>query len=334
VLRSGRFTADLRVVRRDPDGRAVQYGNDDGRPSHEFDRRSMLRKLAVGGSVVWVSPMIARRASALMPPSQCVNGAQLNWSEIFPNTNPEFGNAGPAVLTNVDGSGVDITISSSIVGTTALAGNFDVVDSPHGGITGKSLLLEQRPVPNTDAPGGGGSDGLGGQTVTITFSTTVRNISFTITDIDNTNNWSDRITTITAPTSTALGGNVIGIGATGNGTGGFNTNDQNGGSNAATGAFRNDTADDNLPNSSNLGNLTLNYAGPIAAVSFRYWCGGVGAGANSSNQLIRLGNIGFDTCPEGVTPNVAPVQSPAVESEPRVGRRSDDPPAPTPDFDS
>ena len=281
----------------------------------------MLRKLAVGGSIVWVSPMIASRASALMPPSTCINGAQLNWTEIFPSTLPEFGNAGPAVLNNVDGSGVNITISSSITGTTALAGNFDVVASPHGGITGKSLLLEQRPVPNTDAPGGGANDGLGGQTITITFSTTVRNISFTLTDIDNTENWSDRITTITAPTSYVRGGNVIGIGATGNGTGGTTT-DQNGGNNTETGAFRNNTNDDNLPNTSNLGNLTLNYAGPIAAVSFRYWCGAVGAGINDSNQLIRIGNIGFDTCPAGVQGNFAPASTP-VQAEGGVPPRSD-----------
>lgn len=300
----------------------------------------MLRKLAVGGSIVWASPMIASRASALMPPSQCVNGAELNWSEIFPNTNPQFGITGPAVLNNVDGSGVNITISTNITGqdlippinypngTYALDGNFDVVASPHGGITGKSLLLEQRPVPNTPGPGGAQT---GGQTVTITFSTTVRNISFTLTDIDNTESWSDRITTITTPTSYVRGANVIGVGATGNGTGGTTT-DQNGGSTTSSGAFRNNTADDNLTNAQNLGNLTLNYAGPISVVQFRYWNGGVGAGLNDSNQLIRLGNIRFDTCPEGVQGNFAPSPA-AVQSERGVGTDVGQSPAPRRGFD-
>jgi hypothetical protein len=308
----------------------VQHGNDDGRP-HEFDRRSMLRKLAVGGSVVWVSPMIAKRASALMPPSQCVNGAELNWTEIFPSSNPDLanGNTPSATFLDVDGSGVDITISSTFAGTTPLAGNYSVVSSPHGGITGKSLLLEQDPVANTNAPGGAGNDG--GQTVTITFSTTVRNISFTLTDIDNqADSWSDRVTTITAPTSYVRGANVIGVGATGNGTGGT-TNDANGGSNAGTGAFRNSSQSDNLPNSSGAGNLTLNYSGGAAGISvvaFRYWCGPVGGG---SNQLIRLGNISFDTCPEGVTPAFAP--SAPVQAEARVGAEPDQPVAPLPGRD-
>jgi hypothetical protein len=314
----------------------VQDGNEDGRP-HEFDRRSMLRKLAVGGSLVWASPMIAKRASALMPPSQCVNGAELNWTEIFPNSNPDLanGNTPSATFLNVDGSGVDITISSTFAGTTPLVGNYSVVSSPHGGITGKSLLLEQQPIANTPA---GGTAGAGGQTVTITFSTTVRNISFVLTDIDNLDgNWSDRITTVggtlTAPTSVTRPATVWGNGDlnnNGNGSGG-SSGSGNGGNTGTNGAFRNSTDSDNLPNTSGAGNLRLNYSGGAAGISvvrFRYWCGGVGGG---SNQLIRLGNISFDTCPEGVTPNFAP--SAPVQAEARVGAEPDQPVAPLPGQD-
>jgi hypothetical protein len=282
----------------------------------------MLRKLAVGGSVVWISPMIAKRASALMPPSQCVNGAELNWTEIFPSSNPDLanGNTPSATFLDVDGSGVDITISSTFAGTTPLVGNYSVVSSPHGGITGKSLLLEQQPIANTPS---GGTAGAGGQTVTITFSTTVRNISFVLTDIDNLDdNWSDRITTqggtLTTPTSVTRPATVIGVGATGNGTGGSaaNVNSGNGGNTTTSGAYRYSVDSDNLPNTSGAGNLRLNYSGGAAGISvvrFRYWCGGVGGG---SNQLIRLGNISFDTCPEGVTPAFAP--SAPVQAERRV----------------
>jgi hypothetical protein len=325
----------------------VAERDEDGRQAHQLDRRAMLHKLAVGGSIVWASPMIASRASALMPPSQCVNGAVLNWTTLFPDTFPTLSN--PANIV-VPGSGVTVTISSTIVGTTAMARNFQVQDPldlvppiQHGGITGKSLMFEQRPVPNTDAPGGGiGSDGLGGQTITIAFSTTVRNIQFTITDIDNQDpfgfnqvRWSDRLTLITPPTGVpVVGADIIGIGATGNGTGGI-SGDGGGGNNAGTGAFRNANDDNNLTDGNGAGNITLTYAGPIDSVSFRYWCGGVGSSSspNTSNQRINLSNITFDTCPEGVTPNFVQQQSP-VESELRVPAGSDDPVAPpTPGVD-
>ena len=77
------------------------------------------------------------------------------------------------------------------------------------------------------------------------------------------------------------------------------------GSNTGTGAYRHSDDSDNLENTSGAGNLRMNWTGPISVVRFRYWCGGVGGG---SNQLIRLGNISFDTCPENVTPNFAPAQ--------------------------
>lgn len=286
----------------------------------------MLRRLAVGGTVIWASPMLTSRASALMPPSQCVNGAVLNWTSLYPAGTPNLTNPVNIV---VPGTGVTVTISSTVVGTTAMARNFQVQNSPHGGITGKSLMFEQFPFPNTNAPGGGVT-GDGGQTITISFSTTVRNIQFTLTDIDNqANSWSDRLTfnggTLTPPTSYIRGASVIGVGATGNGSGGTTT-DGNGGSNAATGAFRNSNSDNNLSDTSGAGNLTVTYAGPTDTVRFRYWCGGVGA-EEDSNQRINLSNITFDTCPEGVTPNFVQQQSP-VESELRVPAGSDEAPAP------
>lgn len=294
----------------------------------------MLRKLAIGGSIVWASPMIASRASALMPPSQCVNNAVLNWTTLYPgaNNNPNLTN--PVAIV-VPGTGVTVTISSTIVGTTAMSRNFQVQPSPHGGITGKSLMFEQYPWPNTNSSGTGSStsgNGSGGQTITISFSTTVRNIRFTLTDIDNDQgNWSDRVTfnggTLTPPTSYVRGSDLIGVGATGNGTGGMNTGDGNGGSTTTTGAFRNGVNDNNLDDTEANGNLAVTYAGPTATVRFRYWNGGEGAGT-SSNQRINLSNITFDTCPEGVNPNL--VQSPAtVEPEAGVGGRHDQRVAPS-----
>lgn len=237
----------------------------------------MLRKLAVGGGIVWMSPMIASKASAQAPPSQCSTTALLDWdtftvNSIFPGT------------TTV--AGVDISITSVITApTTALAGNFRIMASPHGGIAGQSLMFEQTPFANSV-----------GQLITISFSVAVRDVVFTITDIDNqANTWSDRLTTTTAPTSYVRGTNVIGIGATGNGSGG-SPNSGNGGGNGQTGAFRNSVDSDNLANTSSAGNLTLTYAGPITTIQLQYWNGAV-AGGSTANQLIRLSDIAFNSCP-------------------------------------
>jgi hypothetical protein len=234
------------------------------------DRRDALKKIAVGGAVAWAGPMIAKPALAGGLPSGCVP-LVLDWSTLS------------GTFTSTTVGGVTVSLSNSFDGgSAARATNRTIIAGPQGGIAGNFLRLEQDAVTN------------GGQTITFTFSQPVQDISFVITDIDNLSGaWSDRITVNTAGFTSSLptGSSVIGVGATGNGTGGT-TPDGNGGSDTATGAFRNSADNTNFNNTQPNGNLQLDFAGPISSFSLRFWCGGY----QSSNQLINIGNINFTAC--------------------------------------
>jgi hypothetical protein len=227
-----------------------------------LDRRKLLKRLAVGSAVVWSSPMVSRTAFAATAAS-CVP-LVLDWNTFEPGT----------TFTSANVGGTTVTLTTSFFGgTTALGTNRTVRAGPQGGVPGRALRFEQTPNNN------------GGQLITIGFSEDVFNVSFTITDIDNFfnlsgNGWSDRIVVIT-PTnysySMPAGSTVIGAG-TATGT------------TITTGPFRNSVANNNYPNSSPGGNVTLTFPGPLTQFQFQFRCASVDDG---SNQLINLTNISF-----------------------------------------
>lgn len=236
------------------------------------DRRDALKKLAVGGALAWTAPAIAKPAFAQGTPSGCTP-ATLDWSTVS------------SPFTSAVVSGVTVSLVTSMYGgSAAQSDNRTIVSGEHGLIPGSFIQFNQDAVTN------------GGQNITFNFSAPVQNLSFTVTDIDNSSGaWSDRITVVTSGFSYTIptGSTVIGVGATGNGTGGTTT-DGNGGSNTGTGAFRNSLNNTNLPNSGdNRGNLVLGAAGPITSFAWQFWCGGY----DSSNQRIFVSNLTFDVCP-------------------------------------
>ena len=118
--------------------------------------------------------------------------------------------------------------------------------------------------------------------MTIAFSYPVYNVSFTITDIDNQNNsWSDRVTFTPVPTSNSKPVNNGNPRVIGNGASAGNTN--------TTGPFRNNNTDTNLDDSSNRGNVTVSWTGPITSIVLDFWC----AAEDGSNQRICIGDINF-----------------------------------------
>ena len=81
-------------------------------------------------------------------------------------------------------------------------------------------------------------------------------VTIPIFDIDNAvGNWSDRIVVTTRPYSPSIPGT-----STVNGTG------------TALDPFKNTQLDNNLPNTSGAGNVTLGWAGPVSAVTFEFKC--------------------------------------------------------------
>lgn len=224
----------------------------------DLDRRDALKKLAVGGAIVWGAPMIAKTAHAAGPTS-CTAGT-INFNDY----------ATGSTFTSATVNGITMTLSASTFygGSAARATNRTIIGSPIGGIASKGLRLEQDAVTN------------GGQEISLTFSQAVYNVTFVITDIDNSSgNWSDRII-IVAPTTFTYtiptGSTVIGAG-------------QSSGTTTTTGPFRNSQSNLNYNNSQNGGNVELTFPGPMTTFTMRFQC----AGQQSSNQLINLSNISF-----------------------------------------
>lgn len=223
-----------------------------------LDRRALLRRAAIGGAALWASPMLHSVASAQAAAS-CGTGV-LDWDTFA---------TGAAFTNTIIGN---TTISMAITGvtnTTLLANNGRILAGPAGGINQKHLRFEMTPD-NAGATTGSR------QTITFSFSNPVSNVVFTFFDIDNVDNaWGDRIVMNTAGYTFSIpaGGQVIGNGTDGN-------------------RFRNSNGNNNLPASSNQGNLTIRYAGPLTSFSFTYRNQTESGG---QNQLISISDITF-TC--------------------------------------
>jgi hypothetical protein len=230
-------------------------------------RRDALKKLAVGGAIVWTAPLIAKTALAAGPTS-CV-AATFDWNTL--------GVPGDT-FTSATVNGVTLTLqpSSFYGGSSAVGNNHRIIASPIGGLATQGVQFEQLPIEN------------GGQDIEFTFSQTVYNVSFTICDIDNLNgNWSDRITIVSPTNFTAEIPTVfVGGGPTGNVIGAGTAS----GTTDTTGPFRNNRGSNNYNNNQNNGNITLTFPGPLTSIQLQFWCGPTDGG---SNQLIKISPMAF-----------------------------------------
>lgn len=232
-----------------------------------IDRRQALRRLAVGGAIVWSAPLISRTAFAASATS-CSNFT-LDWNTLgTPGTS--FTNA------TVGGVTISLNAPSMFGGSTNINNDRKIIAAPIGGINTQGVQFEQTPRYSAGPP-----ENPGGQLITFTFSQSVYNVSFSICDIDTLGgNWSDRVI-IVSPTnytySMPAGSGVIGDGtATGTTT--------------TTGPFRNSNNNNNYPNSSNAGNVTVTFPGPLTTFSMKFQCSTIQGGGN---QLIKVTPIAF-----------------------------------------
>ena len=219
--------------------------------SSSFDRREALRRLAVGSAVVWSAPLISQTAFASSATS-CVNRV-LNWNNF----------AAGSTFNSTVVSGTTITLSGSAFfgGSAARPANRTIRAAPIGAINTRGLELNQDAVED------------GGQVISLTFSQTVWAVSFTITDVDRSeDNWSDRVSILPPATfgfSFPPGSGVSGAGTLAN-------------------PFRNTTNfnyDDNSP----AGNVLVTMPGPLTTITIRFAC----ASDDGSNQRINFTNILF-----------------------------------------
>src|SRR5262249_13946685 len=131
----------------------------------------------------------------------------------------------------------------------------------------KALQFQQEP------------DAVGiGQTITFSFSKSVRNVAFTLYDIDNlSGGWGDRVQMSTNGYTFSIpsDGTVAGNGGSGNNQ------------------FHNTQASNNLGDGSDQGNVTLTYAGPISSFAFVYRNA---ANTGGGNMRIAISDITFSNC--------------------------------------
>jgi hypothetical protein len=217
-------------------------------------RREFLRRAAVAGTLGWVIPTVLSVQPAAAAGSCTV---VLDWDTFTVGS----------VFSSATVGGVTVSLSvAALPGTTLLATNRTVRAAPNGSFNQRALQFQQ--LPN--------NVGIG-QTITFTFSRSVRNVTFSLYDIDNlTGGWGDRIQMVTSGyTSTAPSGSTV----IGDGTAGS--------------PFRNSQSNNNLADTSNQGNLDLTYAGPISSFAFVYRNG---TNTGGSNMRIGLSDIRFDIC--------------------------------------
>jgi hypothetical protein len=227
---------------------------DEEEPGALSRRRLLLAGLATGGA--FVAPQITSVASAASSTS-CGTGNELLDFDDY--------TAGTTFNSRSFGS-LTLTISTvAFAGTTLFASNRTVQNGPAGGVFQRYLRFEQ--VPNATGRG---------QTITIAFSSPVTNLSFSLFDIDTTNNgWRDEIFIDTTGFTFSIpaGSDVV----------------QGGGGNSNR--FRSSNNDNNVDADENDGNLNLGHPGPLTSFVIRYQNGNENG---SSNQWIGMSDITFN----------------------------------------
>jgi hypothetical protein len=205
-----------------------------------LDRRALLRRAAAAGAALWAAPEFTSLASVAAAAS-CGPGI-LDWDNF--TTGSYFSN------TIIGDTTITLTITN-IVNTTVTADNRRIMNVNAGNIPGKSLRFAM------NANNGNVNNGSR-QTITFSFSNPVSNVAFTLIDIDNNegDGWGDRVVMNTpgytfTPAVLVGGTRVIGSGTNAD-------------------RFRNNNPDNNLGDTSNAGNVTIRYAGPITSFSFTY----------------------------------------------------------------
>ncbi|PUA81543.1 hypothetical protein C7S10_05545 [Nocardioides currus] len=161
-------------------------------------------------------------------------------------------------------SAVTVTLTSTLQGgVTRYDQNLNVLATTGiGGFPGEQGVAIRSAT--TGLPSVGGPLGISrSQTITFGFSRAVRNLSFTVVDLDRDTNFWDRASFSPTPTSYVRVGTVQGNGNTGTEL------------TADSGGFRY-TGLTGIDDTSNAGNVTITYAGGSSFTSFQlvYWNAG------------------------------------------------------------
>lgn len=218
--------------------------------SADTEARPGANRRAVVRGAAWTLPVVAVATAA---PAFAVSscGQVLDWDSFTSGM-------APPLTTTV--SGVNITRSyAPIAGGVVNPSNDFVLNGPRGGVSEKALAF----AVNNPTTGRG-------LALTFNFSPAVYDLQFSIFDIDRlTGGWQDRVTP-------SAGYSVVG-------TAGGNVVAQGGTTFTAT-------TNNNLPDTSSAGNVTLKYSGSVSSITLSYVCGNTdGAG----NMAVFISDLTF-----------------------------------------
>jgi hypothetical protein len=250
-------------------------------------RRALIRNAALVGAVAWTAPVLLDSMASPAAAASCT-ATTLDWNSIATGaggtttcSGSSTGTTPPCTTTSYTPpavGGVTVTFSAvAFPGTTLLSaganrgnGNLTVRAAPNGGLGGqKALQLVIRP--DTTAVG---------ETVTMSFSRPVQNLSFTVYDIDNRNaGWGDRVFFDIAPTTVSFT-NPAWTPTTSNITG----------AGTAANPLRSTSPNTNFADTSSLGNATVTFAGPITSLRLTL-ANAVNAGGR--NERVGIGPISY-----------------------------------------
>lgn len=256
-------------------------------------RRALLTRMAVGGAMVWASPLITSTAHA-QTAGTCEPGTVV-WRSF---------NGGSTSVIPIGSSGFNAQATNVMHGTDIGQQSGDLLietwgGNPPGANTPWLVLWNTIDHPT---PGGWNA---GGRTFTITFSQPVNNVSFYITDIDrNAGQYYDYITLVPDAgtfTVTPLGP----------------TNDRVTGTGAPGNPLRRGSNTSNVAESSLTGRVRVEHPGPLTTITIRYWNELNISGGGSSQQAVLLSNINFGCGTAGLSApfSMASLQSQSLSDE-------------------
>jgi hypothetical protein len=225
----------------------------DQRPSEprQVGRRAVTRGAA------WSIPVISLAVAApAMAASGCtMTTGTLSW-DVFADGTSQTGQT----LATTGGTGVTVTVSLS--GDSGATHNGEVTSAVTGGESKVLRLYDLSNKANTQ------------QTVTLTFSKPVQNVSFSLLDIDsNGGRYADQVIIDTAGWTATKHSNVKGSGT-------------------ASAPYRAQNSNSPVDGSSADSNLDLSWTGPISSVSFTYKQDGSADG----DPFIGISDIAFQYC--------------------------------------
>jgi hypothetical protein len=232
----------------------------------QLDERSRAPKQvgrrAVARGAAWSIPVVSLAVAA---PAMAASGCKLttgllSW-DVFTSGSNQTGHA----LATSGGTGVTVTVSLS--GDTGADNNGEVTSTSTGGLSKVLRFYDLNDHSNTS------------QTVTLTFSKPVQNLSFSLLDVDSQSGnrgqaaYEDLVIVNTAGWTATKHSNVKGLGTTAM-------------------PYRAQTTNSPEDGSSPDSNVDLGWTGPISSVSFTY----KQDGSVNGNPFIGISDIAFQRC--------------------------------------